>query len=194
MIPFENLIIADSTADLNNTSLVDLLPEKDTTAFILPLYSRNDEEFINAFMRKLHAEKGEATVYVFGLPQWLTFSRLNPDYMENTNVHVSAVHFMDPTDTTVYLFERQFLSQYGTIPEPAAFQGYTFMRYLGQSLYHYGTDFLEAISGLPDGYGVYNIQPVFRSKDAERRNPINYYENRAVEILEFTDHAFHRVE
>jgi hypothetical protein len=191
-IPFEELIIADSTADLNLTSLEGLLEAETETVFILPLYSRSDEDFINAFMRKLHAEKGEAEVHVFGLPQWLSFSRLNQDYMENTSVHVSAVQFIDITDPDVRRFEERYFSEYGTVPEPAAYQGYTFVKFLGKSLHRYGRGFLEDISENEDEKLLFRIRPVYEDPRPERRNPVRFYQNEAIEILQFSDHAFRR--
>lgn len=191
--PYEDLIITDVSADLNETPLGEILSKDSATVFILPHYSRTDEDFVSAFLRKLHAEKSGATVYVFGMPQWLTFGKLRPDYMESTNVHVSSAHYIDLRDTTILSFQRRFLESYGTIAEPAALQAYSFIEFLGESLNTYGTGFLDEISKRSNS-SDYTIQPVYLTDDQEILRPVLYYENRAVHILKSQDHVFRRIE
>jgi ABC-type branched-subunit amino acid transport system substrate-binding protein len=190
--PYEELIIDDASVSLHSTVLRPLIAQGRSTVFIMPFYSRGDEDFVNAFLRKLHAEKGTSSVYVFGMPQWLTFNRLNPDYLESGNVHVSTVHFMDPGDPEVQEFQRRFLERYGSLPEPAAHEGYSFTLFLGNSLSNYGTGFLDVVSD-PLRYtdnSDFALTPVYRSVTPEARNIPNYLENQAIHILQFKDHAY----
>lgn len=191
--PYEDLIISDASADLNNTPLTAFLSKDTATVFVLPHYSRSDEDFVSAFLRKLHAEQGNSTVYVFGMPQWLTFGKLRPDYMESANVHVSTAHYVDHNDTTIHDFQRRFLQTYGTVPDPAAHQAYSFIEFLGESLEAYGTGFLEEVTS-QSGSSDYRIRPVYMTDDAEIRRPVLYYENRAIHILKYEDSAFRKME
>ena len=193
---YEELIIDDASANLNKTLLNKLIAHKGSTVFIMPYYSRNDEDFVSAFLRKLHAEKGTGTVFVFGMPQWLTFNKLNSDYLESANVHVSTAHFMDPSDPDVRAFHTRFLEEYGTLPEPAAHQAFEFMLFLGEALNNYGTGFLDFVSDrLHASTGdVFDLVPVYRNPIPEKQNVPNYLENHAIHILHFKDQAFRRVE
>lgn len=192
--PPVHLVISDSTVTLDETDLSELLTRERTHVFILPYYSRRDEDFLNAFLRKLHADRGSDEVYVFGLPQWTSFRGLNPNYLESLNVHVSAVNFVDNTLPETKAFSEIFYDRYASVPEPAAMQGYQLTRYLGKALFTYGVRFLDQ---LPDG-GIgesFDPQPVFMENTSpESGSSIMYYENRSIELLRFEDQAFHSVE
>jgi ABC-type branched-subunit amino acid transport system substrate-binding protein len=193
---YEELIIDDASVNLTDLSLKNVVDREGSTVFIVPYFSRNDEDFINSFLRKLHAEKETGTVYVFGMPQWLTFSKLNPDYLESANVHISTAHFMDASDPEVQAFQKRFLSEYGTLPEPAAHQGFEFVHFLGEALHHYGTGFLEHVSDRLSAPANENFDlvEIYRNPIPERRNVPNYLENRAIRILRFIDQAYRKVE
>ncbi len=194
--PYEELIIKHTSASLDSTKLEGILTDQDTTVFIIPYYSRNDEDFVNAILRKLHAEQGTGVAYVFGMPQWLTFNRLNPDYLESAHAHISTAYFMDPSDPEVLKFERRFFSEYSALPEPAAYQGFTFVHFLGDALQRYGSGFLDMLSDrfVTTGTAEFDLVPVYRNPVQETQNVPNYLENRAIQILEFRDLAFHRIQ
>jgi ABC-type branched-subunit amino acid transport system substrate-binding protein len=191
---YEDLIIEDASAELAQTHLDSLLSELMPTVFVLPYYSRSDEDFISSFLRKLHAEQGKSEVYVFGLPQWLTFNRIGADYLESTNVHVSTAFYMNSQDPVVRVFQQQFLRQYGTVPEQSAYQGYAFTIFLGESLNQYGTGFLDDVAPMQVADHGYLIAPVYRTMISEKNNPVNYYENQGIQILRFKDHTFRLAE
>lgn len=193
---YEELIIQDASVNLSNTDVTPLIDPEETTVFIMPFFSRNDEDFVNAFLRKLHAEKESASVYVFGMPQWISFSRLSPDYLESANVHVSTAHFVENKDAGVNAFQKHFMETYGTFPEPAAHQGYTLVNYLGKALDKYGTGFLEVVSDRVKLYGDtdYDLVPVYRNPISEKQNEPNFLENQSIRILQFTGHAFRKAE
>jgi len=192
--PYEELIIADASVELSMTHLDELLSEEMPTIFVLPYYSRNDEDFINAFLRKLHAEQGKSEVFVFGLPQWLTFNKLNADYLQSTNVHISAVFHMDLQDPAVRQFQYEFLAVYATVPDPAAYQGYAFTMLLGESMDRFGTRFLSEMTPMEESVHGFLLEPVYRTKTPERNNPVQYYENRSIRILRFVEDSFRAVD
>lgn len=53
----EELVIKDSSPEMLNTNLHDLMSDDKGTIFILPYFLKTEETFVNAFMRKLHADK-----------------------------------------------------------------------------------------------------------------------------------------
>ena len=190
-IPYHEFIIEDSTVALIDTPLDGMLSEDTSTVFILPHYSRRDEDFIASLLRKLHAEKGESEVYVFGLPQWPSFQKLRPDYLESTNVHISSSFYVDYSSPEIRAFQQEFLDIYGTIPEQSAFQGYTLVKYLGEALFQFGPGFLEHLSQPEASNDFFRIIPTYESEDTElRRQRVRIYENTAIHILRFVDQKF----
>lgn len=190
----EDFIINDTSADLAKTNFQGKTSRQVHSVFVLPHFSRNDEDFLNAFLRKLHAEKSTHPVSVYGLPQWMSFNKLNADYLESTNVYITTTQYVDYKDSGVREFQRSFFDLYGTIAEPSAYHGYTFTLFLGRALHKHGTGFLDAITDLPAGRAgeEYRLVSCFRNPVPERNNIASYIENRAILVLRFVDHAYRR--
>lgn len=187
--------ITDSSPTLSSTSLSGRLNEEKETVFILPHYASDEEDFVFSFLRKLHAEKGENKVAVFGLPQWTNYSKLSGDFLENNNVHISANQFVDLTDSLSRKFQQEFFEEFGTIPENSAFQGYDVVYYFGGLLAEYGNTMLQVIATEPDELYSYrfNVQP-YNSGDAtlDTGGMLEYFENQSVWILQFRNRAFRK--
>lgn len=173
--------------------ILSMLYEDRPNIFVMPFYLQNEQEFINAVLRKLHAEKGEKEVYVFGLPQWLFFSSVNPDYLESLNAYISTVQYVDFADPEVRLFAQDFFNRYAAIPEPAAWQGYELTMFIGRSLRNFGTGFLDEITVSSISEPV-SVRPVFAGNGKpESSNRILYFENQNIDILKFMDYTFKKV-
>ncbi|MDX1479327.1 MAG: ABC transporter substrate-binding protein [Saprospiraceae bacterium] len=187
----EELMIYDATVDLAKTNLDTLIHDTRPTVFILPYFSRNDEEFVGALLRKLHAEKLERNVTVFGLPQWINFSRLNPDYLESLQTHITAAQHVDWANEATRRFSKDFYDAYAGIPEPSGKQGYDLVMFLGESLKAHGVPFMEPVAGQPSPHGDILLRPV-RDESARPDGdfPVLYYENQGIQVLQFTDQAY----
>lgn len=188
----EDLIIDDASLTLKRTNLSTLLDDHGTI-FILPYYSRADENFVNSFMRKLHADKETKEVIVFGLPQWTSFNGLNPNYMESLSVHISSSAFMDSTQPSYQDFRTKFYNEFHALPDQQAFIGYDLLSWLGKKLNEGGLANLTGNSPLEDGLASgFNIKPVFKTdanKPSEMKVPL-YYENFRVRILKYFNQDF----
>ena len=191
--PIEKLVIDAATVVPDSNDFTTIYVPDMLNVFVMPYYQRADEDFINDFIRKVHAEHGEVEVVVIGLPQWMNFRSMNPDHLEGLNTHITAVQFVDNTDEEIQDFNARFYVKYGNIPEPAAWQGYELTRYIGESLNNYGTGFLTDISS--ENNPDFRIRPVFQGEPRpEQNNKIQYFENKGVEILLFVNQQFHRIE
>jgi hypothetical protein len=194
----EDLIIDDESIDLAETNLSFLLDDPDGTVFLMPYYSRQDENFVNSFMRKLHADKGTKEVIVFGLPQWTGFNNLNSNYMESLNVHISSATFVDRHHASYRSFRNKFFQEYFTMPDNQAYQGYDLLKWLATSVAKDGLEGLFKDSPTSSTFGVstgFNMKPVYReqaSTISEMKTP-RYYENSIVRILAFRDQDFELV-
>jgi Receptor family ligand binding region len=191
--PMEKLVIDAASVVPDSNDLTTIYVPDMINVFVMPYYQRTDEEFVNDFIRKVHAEHAEVEVVVIGLPQWMNFRNMNPDHLEDLNTYVTAVQFVDNTDDKVQDFNERFFEKFASIPEPAAWRGYELTKYIGESLNKYGSGFLTDISSEvnPD----FRISPVFAGEPRpEQSNKIQYFENKGVEILLFVDQQFHRFE
>ncbi|HUR32021.1 MAG TPA: hypothetical protein VMZ69_11365, partial [Saprospiraceae bacterium] len=189
----EDLIIDDTSIELAKTNLSFLLDDPDGTVFVLPYYSKQDENFINAFMRKLHADKGTKDVIVFGMPQWTGFNSLSPNYMESLSVHISSPSYVNTHHSAYHNFRNKFFHQYFTMPDNQAYLGYDLLMWIAKTLVKEGPSGL--IKGMPtEDFGLasgFVLKPVFKEgiKKGEMKTPL-YYENSKVRILEYRDQDF----
>lgn len=193
----EDLIIDDSSIDLSKTNLGFLLDDPDGTVFVMPYYSRQDEDFVNSFLRKLHADKEAKNVTVFGLPQWTGFNNLNSNYMENLSVHISTGMYVNSRHSGYTNFRNKFFQQYFTMPDNQAYMGYDLVMWLARTLAKEGTAGLLKDTPLSE-FGMasgFDINPIYKDglrKPSDLRVP-QYYENARVRILKFIDQDFELV-
>ena len=131
---------------------------------------------------------------VIGMPQWLSFNSLNADYLEGLNTHITAAQYVDITAPEVKAFSQRFLDAYGTIPEPSAWQAYSLVTYFGEMLNKYGSGFLEYAMEEPttSNYSLEAIYP--QGTTAETQNSPSYLENKGIQILQFTNQQYTRIE
>jgi predicted dinucleotide-binding enzyme len=78
--------------DIGNSELTDSLAmyiqEQGYRSFIIPEWQ--DEPFVIAALSKLNFAKYEEHISVLGLPQWMELSRLDYDYCDKLQVHLSS--------------------------------------------------------------------------------------------------------
>lgn len=201
MIPdsVDYLLIRDQTSDLKETDWSTIFGEEDEdgertvvpgkAVFIIPYYTRSDEGFVNSVLRKIHAERWEKEVVVFGLPQWLGFTNLNYDYLESLRLHLSTISFTDRTHPKYASFQDRFFDRYGIVPEDPAFQGYDLVYSFGKELHDHGTEFLREMTGqFTAGINLgFQLEPLYPSTGPDRpaREKPTYIENRGIRILRF---------
>ncbi len=191
---FEELIVIDNTPDLLKTNLRVLMDTLETTIFVLPYYSRSDESFVNEFLRKLHADNNVRDIIVFGLPQWVGFTKLNPNYLESLHLHLSISSFVDVDHLDYKGFRKRFYKKFHVVPDINAFMGYDFMVWMTDAISKEGQEGLINQAN-PTHYGLasgFNLQPVYR-KDAtdirEMKVPL-YYENQRIRILQYSEQDY----
>ena len=191
--PLDELLIGDDFPAL------DTLLDGDRTVFMVPVY--DNETFVADFLRQVYqatvSERGN-NVAVYGLPQWADFERLNPDFLESTNVHISSSVFIDPLDPDVQEFRGRFYDRYAALPRTEAYIGYDITRYFLRMAARYGTRFQFELQEHPEDliHTSFRFAPVTvipaGATDVEEA-VIDRFENRFVNILKYTDYAFKRV-
>ncbi|MBC6992888.1 ABC transporter substrate-binding protein [Neolewinella lacunae] len=169
------------------------------TVFIVPIYE--DESFVANFLRLLYSNSRDDFgngVAVYGLPQWMDYTRINFDYYEGNNVHVSASVFIDKLDPAVRAFRKNFFERFAALPRDEAYVGYDVTRYFLRMAAQHGTRFQHELERSPEDllHTRFRFEPVARVP-ANATNfeeaTLDHFENKFVNILRFKDYAFKRV-
>ncbi len=189
---FAEVIVPDAAVNFDNTNLASYLKAGRTTVFILPSWSNQD--FVMAFLRKLRAVKGSARVEVYGMPQWLNYENIEPEFFSALDVHVSSAAYIDYGAPDVQAFQQAFYDAYGTLPDDDAFNGYDVTLFTGKMLRKYGLSFPEKLAreqytGLRSRF---QFSPYFQSATPADSRPgaCDYLENKFVFILKFENGRF----
>jgi hypothetical protein len=188
---FAELIVPDATENFTNIDLKPYLKSTQSTIFVLPSWASQD--FVFAFMRKLKVQKGKSNVVLYGMPQWMKYESIEPDYFKDLNVHLSAASFIDYEDENVKEFTQEFFATYRTIPNEDAYNGYDVMLYVGKMLKKYGTAFPSKMSKEQaiTLQGKFNFGAVFATNPTgEHFDQSDYQENKFVHILKFENYKF----
>ncbi|MEM6772200.1 MAG: ABC transporter substrate-binding protein, partial [Bacteroidota bacterium] len=193
--PLEELVVDMNDA---NTNLSEYTNGR-KTIFIVPIYE--DESFVANFLRLLYSASRDdfgRSVAVYGLPQWIDFTRINFDYYEGTNVHVSSSVFVDQLDPAVRAFRRKFFERFATLPNDEAYVGYDVTRYFLRMAAEHGTRFQYELERSPENllHTRFRFEPVAEvPTDATsfEQATLDRFENKFVNILRFKDYAFRRV-
>ncbi|MEL6922969.1 MAG: ABC transporter substrate-binding protein [Bacteroidota bacterium] len=190
---FREKIFSDDSADfINNEDFTLLIEPGKTTVFVIPVWA--SESFVSNLLRKISVSKGANRVVVYGMPQWMNFNRISPDYFERLNVHISAANFTDNTASNIRAFKLDYYNRYGTLPTEAAFAGYDTLLYFGRMINKYGKRFQYYIDRDPNRnlHTTFAFEPVVEptTTGAEDFSKIERFENKFVNILSFQGYRF----
>lgn len=193
--PLEELAV-----DMNNAeaSLVEYLDGR-KTVFIVPVYE--DEPFVANFLRLLYTSSRDdfgRSVAVYGLPQWKDFTRINFDYYEGTNVHISNSVFIDRLNPAVRAFRRNFYERFAALPRDEAYVGYDVTRYFLRMAAEHGTRFQYELEKNPEDllHTRFRFEPVAvvpANATSFENATLDRFENKYVNMLRFADYNWKRV-
>jgi ABC-type branched-subunit amino acid transport system substrate-binding protein len=190
--PLRRLTIDTTRLDMQTTSLKQWFSYDKETVFIVPSWSK--ESFINSFLRKLDLESTQyQRVKVYGMPQWMDYDRIDFDYYEKLNVHISSSVFIDDLDPDTRAFKRRYYDRYGEIPLEEAFIGYDATRYFGDMLNKYGTKFQLQLEQHPQQlmHTEFDFQRIIVPTTTGVEFPqVERWENKYVNILKFENYRF----
>ena len=200
---FEEYVISDYSNNFNNmdffhffpkvTEEMEELPEAITKIFVLPSWS--SEAFIANALRLIRLAKQHHNVYVYGMPQWKSYEKVDFEYYEALNLYVSSDGFVDPTLMETKDFKRNYFNKYAALPTEDAYFGYDLMQYFATMLNKHGSQFqtkidLEPYQGI---HTSFDFQAVMNPGNVETET-IEYYENKHVDILKFENFYFQSAE
>jgi len=183
---FTEWVLPDETNSFAALNMSSYLRAGKTNIFILPSWSSQD--FVNAFLRQLKAIKGSYKVAVYGMPQWIGFESIEPDFYRELNVHIAAANYINYASPETKVFQQLFYENTGTIPEEDAFSGYDLTMYTGNMLRQYGLSFPQKLAE-EDHSGIrgrYWFNKVFSNGNPDDgMNKFDYWENTFVHILKY---------
>jgi len=205
--PLKVLSINDQTASLENTKIKEHFLEGKKTVFIV---ASSNEGFAYSLLRKMDIAKKnrdeenddigleDNELVVYGQPRWKDFTKISYDYYEKLNLHISSESFLDPNSFEVKSFKQNFYNNYGTVPTEQAFIGYDTVLYFGRMLKQYGPSFYNKLDQnykdmLHTRFTINRVVTKPRTTGMENLNQFDQYENTFVNILEFKDYQFQRI-
>jgi len=181
---WETRRIPGSDIQLTSILIDSLLPGDGQHIVVLPSW---EETVVMGLLRKLAAERLEKKVRVYGLPQWITFDRLDPAHLEALQVHVSSADHFDPRDPDIQELGKKFRESFGQPLNTDVVWGYRSGRFLTQTLAREGALFqrffpLEPVRTHASDLGFVRV---FSEENGRYRS-----ENRRVQVLRFERGAF----
>ncbi|MEM1215414.1 MAG: hypothetical protein AAGJ82_07010 [Bacteroidota bacterium] len=192
--PLKRLVVDTTQTDMQNIDFKQWFSLDRETVFIVPSWSQ--ETFIYNFLRKLDLDRTEyERITVYGMPQWMDYERIDFDYYEKLNVHVSSSSFIDNFNPDVRAFKRRYYDAFGEIPGKEAYLGYDVTRYFGSMLKDHGTQFQYQLEANPADMLLsnYRFEPVINATTTGTEfAPVQRFENKYVHILQFKDYRFSR--
>ena len=193
--PMKELIVSNESTEWANVNFEGYIQPDKKTVFVIP--SWDNEGFVNAMVRILRIAKSHNDLVVYGMPQWMKFTKIDYEYFENLNIHVSSANFIDVEKPEIIAFRQRYFRKYDDIPSKYAFQGYDDMMYFGKMLQKHGTQFQFDIDTETEKslHTEYHFLPIVGKKAVSNETyNIDYFENEFVYILEFKDFHFQVVE
>jgi hypothetical protein len=196
---FREYIVTDETADFRDMDVMPYIRDGGkTTVFIVPSY--RDEAFVYSLFRQIAVNKSvDDRIVVYGFQPWMNYDRIDFDFFENLNVHVSSGSFIDNFNPNIQLFQRRYFNDYGMPPESEAFIGHDVMLYFGRMLKKYGTKFqlsLEQEKPSPYLQTKFDIERVINNPNLinDNLNRVDGWENKYVHILKFQNYHYQPVD
>lgn len=139
------------------------------------------QAYVTDLLRNLHtlAEKYKITVY--GLPSWMEFENLDPEYMQSLNMHFASPYYVDFDLPATKSFILRYRSAFGGDPTTYSFAGFDVTLFCLQQLLRSGTGFITELDGTTGSGLQQNFS--FVKSDAE-----SGYENIGLRIIHISDY------
>jgi len=197
--PFAELIVSDDLTSFDRIDLRPYLRSGRKAVFILPTWA--SQSFVMAFLQKLRSVKGSVDVEVYGMPQWQSFTSIEPEYFDELNVHISSAYYVDRNSAEARAFRQIFYDAYGTIPGEDAYKGYDVAMFTGRMLKRYGLSFPQQLAAAEPFTGMhtrFQFAKVYTTTEpgavagnnTDLLGRYDYLENIFVHILKYRNYQF----
>ncbi|MGH1335852.1 MAG: hypothetical protein ACRBFS_06960 [Aureispira sp.] len=171
---------------------------------VMPTYQ--EEAFVYNSLRELQklVDKVERhkgySIAVVGMDRWRYYSRINFEYYEYLNLHLTSEYFA-PNNSYVRAFKRDYKAVYGIGSREFALKGFDMMLFCGRMLNRYGANFQAHLWKEKANYRhtIFDIQPVYEATGSldqpqgrQQQPIIRHYENQYLNVLEFKEYELNR--
>jgi len=167
------------------------------TAFIIPHYLSKDEFFVYDAIRKLAGERGSNRVGVYCMPMVYDSEKIGAEYYGNLNMKIARAKWVDRTDMDVRNFRNRYFLKFNALPSDDAIDGYDMITFIGKNLMNHGKTFQFTLDQDSDRYlqSAYDVQKIYSTdkNSLDKFTNINYFENKSLDIIEFRNGKFSRV-
>ncbi|HZG01418.1 MAG TPA: hypothetical protein VEY71_10470, partial [Chitinophagales bacterium] len=129
-------------------------------------------------------------IFVYGMPQWRDSKSLRADYLGKVNARITAAMWFDKNEPDIKSFVNRYTARYGSAPGQFALEGYNQTLFFASFMAAKGSNFDKM---LPD-YTMHTAGESFRFQTMQRKDantvatttaPVDFVENRSVQILEY---------
>jgi len=186
--------VSEDSLRIGETAFDSIFDPAATSVVLIPNWSSNDEGFIYGCVRKLRVEKGEANLVVYGMPKMMDTDKISYDFYNNLNIHIIRSDYVDKESAAAKRLRKRFFDEYNSFPTDDLFEGFDMMTFVLNNLDKYGGNFQTKVGVDRAGYlqTAYDIIPVPRENVEKIKGPddINYYENNALQVLQFLNGKF----
>jgi len=193
---YATYFVSTDSLSVGPSAFTRLFKNNKLKAVIIPNYSYTDEDFIYACLRRLSAEKSGRNISVYGMPILYDSDKIDFDFYNALKMKVVMSDFVDLDQGKIREFRRAYLDMYGEIPSDDAVKGYDLMLYLGRHIWKYGRNFQYYLENEATSYlqSVYDIKKAKSEDSPVSNDPLkfDYFENKHLDIIEFTGNKWER--
>ncbi len=197
------------TTVLLNTSTMMVNGKKTTASEQLKAGKKNvwiitsfEESFVNGNFRVLYSLRDKYDIVAYGMPTWLNGDILRLDYVNDYQTRISDPFYVDTLQAQTRDFIAAYAGLYNHNPSREAYLGYDVANFLMDAVTQNGKDFVAGIATQRyrgTGY-TFDIAKNYNRNAStlpaalsETVAPVNFYENRHVNIYRVIDYQLRRV-
>jgi hypothetical protein len=133
----------------------------------------------------INALKNEESVCLMGLKDWLNFSVLDYPVLNQLNFHYATSYHVDKSDSSIYDVRVKYRDQFEGEPGKYFYIAYDQMRFFGEALMAFGSDFPKYINNR--GFEYHYNEFRFVKK-------MGYYENESTNVIRFSNFELNKIE
>lgn len=173
---------------------------------VMPTYQNegfvyNSLREIQTLVDKVEPRKGYQ-IAIVGMNRWKYYNRINFEYFESMNLHLSSPYFANTTEVNVQRFRNDYKALYGIGIREFGFMGYDMMLYFGRMIHKYGVNFPAHLWKENAQYlhTKFQIQPSYEQlapldagNNQNQSTVLRGYENYYLNFLEFKNYKLQKV-
>lgn len=195
------LVLKSPTIDIEN--IQPKLNKDKLNIILIPSYQNegfvyNALREIQKLVDKVEPKKGYQIV-IIGMDRWRYYSRINFEYFESMNVHLTSPFYIDLDRAEIQKFKSDYKAVYGIGTRQFGIIGFDVMLYFGRMMHLYGTNFQAHLWKHQAAYKHTQFQieadyiqlpaiDASSSSNAILRN----YENKFLHFLQFKNYRLNR--